>query len=229
MGALEKELKEGDYDFGIGLDGDSDRVVFFTTRGVMIGPDIMTAILGGFVGKSGDRIGYEVRSSQAVVEYLKKKKLKPRLYKSGHAYIKEAMKKEGTVFAGEKSGHYFYQKLHNTDSPLLTILYILNILEKTKKTVAELAAPLTEEYIDSDEMNYTVNNSDNAISKVKEHFKGFAKKIIEMDGVSIYTDDYFFNVRKSNTEPLVRVNIEANTQATLRQVRIAIERILARS
>lgn len=228
MTALVSELKKGRYELGAGFDGDADRAVFFTKQGEMVPPDLVTALLAPFVAKKHDKIGYEVRSSQAVKKELEKYELRPLLFPSGHAYIKQHMVKEGAVFCGEKSGHYFYHNLHNTDSSLYTVMHMLEILDSTKKTMEELVTPLQEAYASIPEQNYTVHNPDTALQQLKETFSKEAKELLEIDGVSIYADHYFFNARKSNTEPLVRVNIEADDQETLKKVKERIEKVIGR-
>ncbi|MCA9478035.1 MAG: phosphomannomutase/phosphoglucomutase [Nanoarchaeota archaeon] len=223
---LKKKLHEGKYDFGMAFDGDADRITFFTEQG-LVPPDLITGIIGSNLAKEGEKVGYEVRTSQAIPQLLEKKKIVPCLYPSGHAYIKQHMVQDGAVFAGEKSGHYFYQQLHNTDSSLFTVMQMLHILSSKAKTLSELVKPLQESFVNSGEINYTVTSPDTVLEKVKQEFSNLDVKII--DGVSAYGDGFFFNIRKSNTEPLVRVNIEAKTKEKVKKIKEKIEKIIARN
>jgi len=224
-----KEIKKRRVSFGIAFDGDADRVVFITSDGLIIPSDIITGIIGSEFVKKGEKAGYEVRSSRTVNELFEKKGIIGQLYPSGHAYIKERMKKDRARFAGEKSGHYFYQNLHYTDSSLYTIINMLEILDRKKISLKKIAQPIVEKYANSGELNYEVNDTDVAIRVVKNEFSSLAEKMLEIDGVSIYTKNYFFNIRKSNTEPLVRVNIEGNNKDIVKELQERIERLISRA
>ncbi|MBN1175765.1 phosphomannomutase/phosphoglucomutase [Candidatus Woesearchaeota archaeon] len=223
------KIKKEEFDFGVAFDGDADRVIFVTNEGDIIPADIMIGIIGSNILKEGERAGYEVRSSRAVKEILEENKIESFLFASGAPYIKKGMKKNSVQFAGEKSGHYVYQKLHYTDSSIYTIINVLNILDKTNKTLKELSSPLIEKYANSGEINYEVNDPNYALKEIKKEFTNEAKEILEIDGISVYSDEYFFNVRKSNTEPLVRVNIEGNRENIVKELKEKIEHIISRA
>ncbi len=222
-----KQLAEGEYDFGIATDGDADRVTFWLPDGTMVPPDIIITFIGLRIAKIDERIGFEVRTSRAVPEILEEKFIKTSRYSSGRPYIKVGMQEDGAIFAGERSAHYFYQTLHNTDSSLLTMMWIIHILDTEKKPLAELVAPLIK-YPTTGEINLKHDKPDAGIAAVRREFEKEAKKIIDIDGASIYGEDYFFNVRKSNTEPLLRFIVETDTTERLKEVRLRIERILSR-
>ncbi|MGM5481514.1 MAG: phosphomannomutase/phosphoglucomutase [Nanobdellota archaeon] len=228
MDALSRHLKEGSYDFGVGLDGDADRIVFFLPDGTMVPPDITTAILAGHIGREGDKIIVDVRSSRSVTEKITAESLKPVLSIAGHAYIKDRMKEDGAPFGGEKSGHYFYRSLHYTDSSLMTIIKMLEVLDETGETLETLARPLMEKYVSTGEVNYTVTKKEETLEALEREFssEGDVKTI---DGVSVYGKEFFFNARKSNTENLLRVNLEAVDEKTLEDVKTRIERVIART
>lgn len=223
------KIKKSEFDFGVAFDGDADRVIFITNQGQIIPADIMIGIIGSNILREGERVGYEVRSSRVVKEILEKNKIQHFLFPSGAPYIKEGMKKNGVQFAGEKSGHYVYQNLHYTDSSIYTIINVLNIIDKTGKTLEEIAKPLIEKYSNSGEINYEVNDPEYALRAIKKEFEEEAKEILEIDGISIYTDNFFFNVRKSNTEPLIRVNIEGNKKEIVNDLKEKIEHIISRA
>jgi len=224
---LARQLQEGNYDFGIATDGDADRVTFWLPDGRMVPPDIIIALIGSRLARKGERVGFEVRTSRAVPEILHEHEIIPCRYSSGRPYIKAGMERDGAIFAGERSAHYLYQELHNTDSTLLTILHILHLMDEEQKTLAELALPLMK-YPSSGEINLTLERKDAGIAAVKKEFANEAKDILEIDGVTVFGEDYFFNVRKSNTEPLLRFIVEADTPERVKELRLRIERILSR-
>ncbi len=220
---LLEEMKKNRYDLGFAFDGDADRVVCFTSSGLMIPPDIMTAILAKVVCKEGDKVGFEVRTSQSVVEELNDDGFKGQLYPSGHSLIKKHMVKDGTVFAGEKSGHYFYRDLSFTESSLYTVIniikfYLENDLEKVAKKIINRRYSIEEK-------NYVVSDKEKALEVIEKSFEG---EKVNVDGLSIYTEDYFFNIRKSNTENLIRLNVEGANDTIVNEVVKKIETILAR-
>ena len=223
--ALVQQLREGTYDFGCALDGDADRIVFFTSQGEKIESDILTAVLGVFLSDKNEGIAYEVRTSQSAIEYITKHNRKNILCKSGRPYITKGMQENNCVFGGEKSGHHFFQLLHNTDSTLLMMMSVLHMLDATHKTLGELALPVQRKRYSTEEINYTVTDADATIAAIKEAFASEAD-IKEIDGVSVYTQDYFFNIRKSNTEPLVRLNLETANKDVYEPILTKIEQII---
>lgn len=227
MAELKKKLREGSYDFGVGLDGDADRIVFFLPDGTMIPPDITTALLAAHVGNKDDKVVIDVRSSRAVTEKIAADGLKPTLSIAGHAYIKDTMKELDAPFGGEKSGHYFYRSLHHTDSSLMTIIKMLELLDETGESLETLAKPLMERYVSTGEVNYTVTKKKETLEALQREFENEDVKTI--DGVSVYGSEFFFNARKSNTENLLRVNMEATDEKTLQDVKNRIERVIART
>lgn len=226
MNTLSQKLQEGNYDFGVGFDGDADRIAFFQSNGEMIPCDIITGILGSFIAEKGDRVGYEVRTSQAVKEVLEKKKITPLIYPSGRAYMISKMRSDDAIFAGEKSGHYFYREFAYTDSSLMTLIMMLKLLDEKHTTLEHVVEPLTEDYFPSGEINYNVTDADKALKTIEEFFFAKADKILKIDGISVYTEFYFFNIRKSNTEPLVRVNIEGNSPQVTEEIKEQIEKLI---
>lgn len=226
MTALTDKISSGKYDLGIGFDGDADRVAFFLSDGSLVPCDLITGIIGPAITDKNDRVGFEVRSSQAVKKVLEKKKIIPLLYPSGRAYMISRMRADDTHFAGEKSGHYFYRELSYTDSSLFTIIKMLELLDSQKTSLEALVEPLSEEYFPSGELNYKVSNADHALKVIEAFFFPKADKLLKIDGISVYTEFYFFNIRKSNTEPLVRVNIEGNSPQVVEEVIQQIEKLI---
>ncbi len=221
------EDQQNSWDFGCAFDGDGDRIVFFLPDGKMIPPDLITGLLGGFIANKHELVGYEVRTSRRVGEYLEEKNINVRRYPAGSAYMKQLGSKDNAVFLGEKSGHYMYKTLKYTDSPLLTIISILNLLDKTKKTLRELIKPL-DVYVQSGEINFPVIDSEKALKKIDDEFSSLGEefRVEHIDGISVYGKDFFFNIRKSNTEELLRLNIESESEEVNNIVREKVERII---
>lgn len=224
---LAQQLQEGSFDFGIATDGDADRVTFWLPDGTMVPPDAIISLIGMHIAREGERVGFEVRTSRAVPEILEAQGIRTYRYSSGRPYIKAGMEQDNVVFAGERSAHYLYQDLYNSDSSLQTIMWVLHILDKEQKTLKELIKPLIK-YPTSGEVNLQHDNKDAGIKAVREIFAHETNKILDIDGVTVYGDDYFFNLRKSNTEPLLRFIVEADTPERVKEIRLRIERVLAR-
>jgi len=223
--ALVEEMKRNKYDLGFAFDGDADRVVCFTSSGFRIPSDVLTAIIAKQVCVKGDKVGYEVRTSQSVVEELKKDKFVGCMYPSGHSLIKKNMIKDGAVFAGEKSGHYFYQKLHYVESTLFSVMQVIEF--SLNNDIEKIAKEISGRRVSLEEKNYKVNDKDSVLKLIEKEFRN--EKIVKVDGLSVYSDKYFFNIRKSNTENLIRLNIEGDTKKIVNDVVEKIEKILARS
>ncbi len=227
MHALSEKLTTGKYNFGVGFDGDADRIAFFLPDGTMIPPDLITGIIGSYIATKNDRVGFEVRTSQAVPELLQSKKITPLLYPSGRAYMISKMRIDDAIFAGEKSGHYFYRELSYTDSSLYTFMNLIHILNSKNISLAELVEPLLEKHFQSGEINYVVKNSKSTLKAVEDFFFHKANKILKIDGISVYTEFYFFNIRKSNTEDnILRLNIEANSPQLVEEIKDLVEAII---
>jgi len=227
MVSLSKKLAEGDFDFGVGFDGDADRIVFFLPDGSMIPPDLITGIIGVNITSKGDKAGFEVRTSQAVNDLFIKNKIVPLLYPSGRAYMISKMRIDDARFAGEKSGHYFYRELEYTDSSLYTFINLIQILDSQETSLEKLVEPLSEKHFQSGELNYEVEDGSKALKAIDDFFFHKADKILKIDGVSVYTEFYFFNIRQSNTENnILRLNIEANSPQLVEEVKDWIEAII---
>lgn len=220
---LRKLMINGNYDLGIALDGDSDRVVFITPQGRKVPSDMVMSLIAPYIGKPQDKFAVDVRASREVLKQVEKEGFRPYRFQSGRAYIIEGMKKEGCVFGAEKSGHYLYQSLYNTDSPILTIMHMLHYLEE--HNLDEELQRILSTYKELEEINYKVQNPDTALEKIQKEFSDEAQ-IDLLDGVSAQTPDYRFNIRKSNTEPLVRLNIEGKNTPTCKKIIKRIEKLL---
>jgi len=212
---LIKTVKNKKADFGAALDGDGDRIIFVDEKGEIISGDLITAFLSQFILKEnpGAKILYDVRSSRAVKEIIERNGGKPIVWKVGHSLIKEKMRKENIFFAGELSGHYYKMSHYFSEVPFFVLLKILEILSLNKeKKFSELINPLRK-YFHSGEINFKIKNKEKVIEKLEQKFK--KGKISKIDGLRIDFKDWWFLVRPSNTENLLRMMIEANTKELL--------------
>lgn len=224
---LKKSVVKEKADLGIGLDGDADRIIFVDEKAQVIPGDIMTALLSKMILSKHPKtpkakILYDLRSSWVVKEEIEKHGGKAIEFRVGHSFIKEKMRTESIEFAGEVSGHYYLKQNHYIESPMIIILYLLEFLskEKEKKNLSEIIEPL-KKYFPSGEINFKVKNKEATMKKVEKEFKD-AKRISHMDGLKVEYKDFWFNLRPSNTEPLIRLNIEAKTKPKMEEMRSEI-------
>src|SRR3989344_1074548 len=224
---LQKAVKEKEADLGVAFDGDGDRVRFITPSGFAIPGDIMTAVFAEHIlGKSDFRkeggsrtsansakILYTVNSSRIVWETITKNGGVGMESRIGHALIKAVMRKEHILFGGELSGHFYHSDFFYAESALLTLLRMLSILSLRNESLDEIVKPFLR-YVTSGEVNVFVADKDKALDAVAVRYKD-AKEIKYTDGISIVYEDFWFNVRPSNTEPLLRITMEAKEKDAL--------------
>lgn len=222
---LKDTVKSFGIQLGVAYDGDGDRAGFVDENGKHISGDIVTAILAKEMLKErpGATIIYDVRSSRAVPEEIEKAGGKPLMWKVGHAFIKAKMRETGAYFGGELSCHYYYDKFHITDNGDLTMLTMIRTLLSEGKTLSELAKPIMR-YFHSPEINFQVTNIPDILAKVKSHYQD--GKVTELDGLRVDYPDWWFNLRPSQTEPLLRLNVEADTKENMRQKIKDIEELI---
>ncbi|MBW2995508.1 phosphomannomutase/phosphoglucomutase, partial [Candidatus Woesearchaeota archaeon] len=208
---LIESVKKNKADIGIIFDGDADRAGFIDEKGNIIALDLVTALIADYILKEHpkQKIVYEVRSSWAVREWVEKNGGTSLLNKAGHSFIKQRMRDEEAVFGGEKSGHYFFKENFYADDAMIAATYVLNILSSSEKTFSELIKPL-QIYYQSGEINSEIENKDEVIQKIEERYKD--GKVMHVDGITVEFDDWWFNLRKSNTEPVIRLNLETKTK-----------------
>jgi phosphomannomutase len=211
-------------DLGACFDGDADRCVIVDEKGQIVGCDHLTALLARhFLAQHpGTAVVYDLRSSKAVEEEISKAGGKPVRGRVGHVFMKAAMAENHGCFGGELSGHFYFQDNFNADSGAITLCTVLTMLAKSGKAMSTLIAPIAR-YAQSGEINFQIEDKDGAIATLKGMFPG--AKIDELDGVTVdcFTKDgWWCNVRKSNTEPLLRLNLEAKDKKTLEKALAAI-------
>lgn len=206
-------------DFGICFDGDADRLMVVDEKGQIVGCDHLTAFLGAWFLKKnpGAAVIYDLRSSKAVEEDIAKAGGKPVRGRVGHVFMKAALAEQQGVFGGELSGHFYFRDNFNADSGAIAMATVLTAVAESGKPMSELIKPIAR-YKQSGEINFECEDKDGALAELKETFADRGK-IDELDGVTVdcFTKEgWWCNVRKSNTEPLLRLNLEARDDATLR-------------
>ncbi len=201
---------------GIAWDGDADRCFFIDEAGEFVPGDFITALLAEEVLKSnpGATILYDVRASRAVPDTVERCGGTAVVSRVGHAFIKVAIQETGGAFAGEVSGHYYFREFYGVDTGILPALMVLQIVSRSGKTLVELLQPMRDRYFISGEINSPVPDVALKLQELKDHF-GPGATITHLDGISIDHDTWRFNVRPSNTEPLLRLNLEAHSQSEL--------------
>jgi len=205
--------KEGKYDFGVAFDGDADRAGFVDEKGDVIPMDLITALIAESILKEEKgKILYDLRSSWAVKEVIEENGGTPQMCRVGHAFIKRQMREANAVFAGEMSGHYYFRANYFTESSAMAVLLVANLLSQSNQPLSALVAPL-KRYFKTPEINSEVKDIAAVFDRLR---KAYAQgKMFELDGLSVEFSDWWFNVRASNTEPLVRLNLEARSQKLL--------------
>jgi len=211
---LQRTVRNGRYAFGVAYDGDADRAGFVDERGEIIPMDLITALVAQDVlATRKGVIFYDLRSSRVVRETIEAAGGTPMMSRVGHAFIKQQMREHDALFAGELSGHYYFQDNFTAESSSLAILSLANIVSQADKPLSELIAPLRR-YVASGEINTRVSRDPQAIlAEIRQRHTG--GRVFELDGVSVEYPDFWFNVRCSNTEPLVRLNLEARTREVM--------------
>ncbi len=205
---MRKVVEEG-ADLGIAWDGDADRCFFIDDQGNFVDGDFLTALLAeSLLGKTpGADILYDARASRAVADVVLLNGGIPHINRVGHAFFKTRMRKEGGLFGGEVSGHYYFRDFYCADSGTIPALLILELLSEKGQKLSELLAPLRSRYFISGEINSKVDDADAKIAAIEAKYAD--AEITYVDGVSIDYEDWHFNVRKSNTEPLLRLTLES--------------------
>jgi len=204
---LKKKVVETGADFGVAFDGDADRAGFVDEKGGVVSNDLATALLAADVlAREKGGVVYDLRSSKALPEEIEKHGGKPIRERVGHSFMKKTMREENAVFGGEFSGHYYFRENFNTESASLAVVAMCNILGREGGTLSERLAPLRR-YRQTGEVNFEVEDKQRKMEEVAGAFSD--AEIDWMDGVTVQYEDWWCNVRPSNTEPLLRLNLEA--------------------
>lgn len=205
---LSAKVLETGADLGISFDGDADRAAFVDERGRPIGSDLSTALIAGelLAHEPGKHILYDLRSSKAVAEYIEEKGGVPVRERVGHSFMKATLRAVQGLFGGELAGHYYFRDANHADSSILAVIEILNLLRRRGQTMSEAVAPL-ERYAKSPEINFEVEDKEAKIDELAEKYAD--AEIDFLDGITCTYEDWWFNVRPSNTEPYLRLVLEA--------------------
>jgi phosphomannomutase len=217
-------------DVGFAFDGDGDRFFTIDDRGEFVAGDFLTALMGAYLLEKypGSKVLYDVRASWAVPDLIKEAGGTALMERVGHAFIKARMDEEKAIFAGEVSGHYYFKDFYFADSGLVPALLILEMLSKKKVKLSDLLKELEQKYFISGEINSRIaSKPEEKMTELVEIY-GAKGKVEWLDGVSVTFDDWHFNVRPSNTEPLLRLNMEAKTQEEMEARRDELLAIIRR-
>ena len=209
-------------DIGIAWDGDADRCFFIDGSGEFISGDFVTALLAeAFLLKHpGATVIYDLRASHAVRDTVAKYGGKALMNRVGHAFIKQRMRQEDGIFAGEVTGHYYFRDFYYADNGFIPALLILELMSKKKKSLRELLQPYRERYFISGEINTKLSNMDEVPRKLAALEARYRDaELARLDGISVDYPEWHFNVRGSNTEPLLRLNLEAITPELMEKKR----------
>jgi phosphomannomutase len=223
---LQRRVKEEGADIGFAFDGDGDRFFAIDDRGEFISGDFLTAIMGSYLLEKypASNILYDVRASWAVVDLIRAGGGTPLIERVGHAFIKRRMAKENAIFAGEVSGHYYFRDFFFADSGILPSLILLEMLSKRGIKMSSLLQELESKYFISGEINTKVKKPADKIAQLKARFRDGKQE--ELDGLSVTYSTWHFNVRGSNTEPFLRLNLEALSRAEMEKRRDEILAII---
>jgi phosphomannomutase len=216
---VRKTLEEG-ADFGVAFDGDADRCFFVDDTGEFVAGDFATALFseGVLEKEPGAKIIYDVRASWAVPETIERAGGVPLVNRVGHAFIKLRMREEGAAFGGEVSGHYYFRDFSQADSGVIPFLLMLERISKGGVKLSELLRPYRERYFITGEINTPVADVAAKLAELEKRF-GSEGTVSHLDGLSVEADDWHFNVRPSNTEPLLRLNLEARSEQLMERKR----------
>jgi len=216
---LQKRVKKEKADIGLAFDGDADRCFLINEKGELVNPSALTSLIAvhQLKTKPGSTIIYNLISSKAVSEVIAENGGIGVRSRVGHSYIKSLMAESGAIFGGEHSGHFYFSNFWRADSGMLAALYALTELMDTKNTLSELLKPFNR-YVASGEINSKVKDAEKSIELIR---KKYCDKYLvdELDGLTITADNWWFNLRPSNTEPLLRLNVEANTEKEMVKIR----------
>ncbi len=222
---LKNKMKATKAELGVAFDGDADRVFFITEEEEIVPADFITCLIAEeFLNNSpGEKILYDLRSSWIIKEKVEALGGKANMCRVGHAFIKEQLRKEDAIFAGELSGHFYFRDCFYTDSGIFTFIMMINLLSREGKKLSELIKPL-KKYFASGEINSEVKDKEAKMKELAQIYK--QGKVSWLDGIRVDFSDWWFNVRPSNTEPLLRLNLEAKTKSSMEKRRDEILNII---
>jgi phosphomannomutase len=206
--------------FGVAYDGDADRCFFVDDTGEFVPGDFVTALFARSILEKdgGGKVIYDVRASWAVPEAIEDAGGTPLVNRVGHAYIKHRMREEQAVFAGEVSAHYYFRDFSQADSGVIPFLLMLELVGRSGRKLSEILEPFRTRYFITGELNTPVADVPSKLAELEERFRAEGT-VSHLDGVSVDADDWHMNVRPSNTEPLLRLNLEARSRELMERKR----------
>ncbi|RLD91009.1 MAG: phosphomannomutase/phosphoglucomutase [Bacteroidetes bacterium] len=231
---IKKAVLDNKADIGVFYDGDADRVMFIDEKGHFVSPDLMIALLGHYffdMKKERGTVVHDIRTSKAVAEYLKKHwDTEVAIWRVGRAYGATKLRELDGVFGGELAGHYYFRDFYYSDSGIMASLIFLDILKQFKKegkTFSQLISEISE-YANTGEVNFKIEHKQQAMDVVKDYFfeNEYPEQFYDFDGYRLEFENWWFNIRPSNTEPYLRFLAEAKTDALLQQKTAVIYSIL---
>jgi phosphomannomutase len=226
--ALQKKVKKEKADIGLAFDGDADRCFLIDENGDLVNPSALTGLIAvrELKANPGATIIYNLISSRAVAEVISENGGIALRSRVGHSYIKTLMAESGAVFGGEHSGHFYFGDFWRADSGMLAALYALAELMATPKSLSNLLQPYNR-YFSSGEINSKVKDASKSIKLVKNKYQD-KYQVDELDGLTVTAEGWWFNLRPSNTEPLLRLNVEADTQKQMAEIRDTVLNLIQR-
>jgi len=215
-----RRTKEEHATFGVAYDGDADRCFFVDDTGEFVPGDFTTALFAEslLAKEPGGKVIYDVRASWAVPEAIRRAGGEPIINRVGHSFIKQRMREVGAVFAGEVSAHYYFRDFSQADSGVIPFLLMLELVSRAGKPLSEILAPLRARYFLTGEINTPVADVALKLQELKERYASEGR-LSHLDGLSVDDDDWHMNVRPSNTEPLLRLNLEALSEKRMEEKR----------
>ncbi len=214
---LQDAVRRSGATFGAAFDGDADRCGFVDNDGAVVTMDLITALIAGdILSRDKGTILYDLRSSRVVREHIEACGGTAVMCRVGHAFIKNQMRDCNAIFAGELAGHYYFRENFTAESSALALIMVANVIDKSGQPLSDIVAPLRK-YHSTGEINSRVSDAASIIRTVKDRYRNGRQ--FELDGISTEYDDWWFNVRASNTEPLLRLILEANTPELMAEKR----------
>ena len=222
---LQKTVLDKGAEIGVAFDGDADRCIFVDERGNGVSSDLITALIAGHLLQrhKNAAVVYDIRSSRVVAEEIRRHGGVPVRERVGHSYMKATMRQRNAVFGGELSGHFYWRENYYADSGVITMIEVLNILSQKRQSLGEALAPL-KRYSSSGEINFDVEDKAAKIAELAEAFKDGRPDTL--DGLTVEYDDWWFNVRPSNTEPKLRLNLEAKDSQLMEEKKAEVMRVI---
>jgi len=224
---LQHAVTEQGCDLGVAFDGDADRMFLIDEHGAFVGGDMTTAMVSlQMLRKNpGSAIVYNLICSRTVPETIEEHGGRPIRSRVGHSFIKALMRDEDAIFGGEHSGHFYFRDNWYADSGLIALLTVLQLISDEDQTLSEILEPIDNRFR-SGEINSEVADVGGTVKRVEEHFSSQGADLDHLDGLTVGFDDWWFNLRASNTQPLLRLNVEADGRALLEEKTAEVLRLV---